>query len=183
LPNYRRYFVPGGTYFFTLVTHERRPILTTELGRSCLRSALEHVQQRYPFELFAIVLLPDHLHCVVMLPSDDARYSLRWQRIKETFTESYLANGGTEGHVSLSRQKQGERGIWQRRFWEHTIRDEDDLSRCVDYIHWNPAKHGLVSAVRDYEWSSFMRFVSTGDYQIDWGSAGPASDLAGAEWD
>jgi len=181
--DYRRYHVPGATYFFTLVTHEHQPILTTELGRKCLHEAFAKVRRRYPFDLFAIVLLPDHLHCVWTLPPGDARYPLRWKRIKEDFTERYLAGGGTEGTVSLSRRKQGERGIWQRRYWEHTVRDEDDLARCVDYVHWNPVKHGLVAAVCNYEWSSFTRFVAAGDYPIDWGSASAAEDFPGAEWD
>jgi len=85
--------------------------------------------------------------------------------------------------VSRSRAKQGERGVWQRRYWEHTVRDEDDLSGCVNYIHWNPVKHGFVTAVRDYQWSSFKQFVAAGDYQIDWGSSGSADALPGAEWD
>ena len=183
MPNYRRNYVPGGTYFFTVVTHERRPILTTDLGRRCLRRAITTAQRRRPFELVAVVLLPDHFHAIWALPPGDSKYPHRWKRIKEAFTTAFLAGGGVEGTRSDSRTKQGERGVWQRRFWEHTVRDEDDLKRCVDYVHWNPVKHGLVSAVKDYRWSSFARFVRAGEYPEDWGMAESPPDLPGAGWD
>src|SRR6476646_7118715 len=97
MPNYRRNYVPGGTYFFTVVTHERRPILTTDIGRKCLRAAIEDEQKQRPFDVVAIVLLPDHLHTIWTLPENDVRYSLRWRRIKQRFTDAYLAEGGAEG--------------------------------------------------------------------------------------
>src|SRR5207248_6564114 len=165
----KRNRTPGGVYFFTVVTHERRPILTTDLGRACLREAFRAEQARAPFDLFAVVLLPDHLHAVWVLPAGDADYSARWGKIKESFPRAYLARGGGEGKMSANRARHRERGVWQHRFWEHTVRDEDDLERCVNYIHWNPVKHGLVARVRDYPWSSFARFVRSGDYDIDWG--------------
>jgi len=170
-------------YFFTVVTHERRPILTTPQGRSCLHSAIEQERCVRPFDLFAIVLLPDHLHCVWALPQNDSNYSTRWRKIKERFTTLYLATGGEEGERSESRTKRSERGIWQRRFWEHTVRDEDDLIRCVDYLHWNPVKHGLVTNVKDYPYSSFHRFVEAGDYELNWGGTGAVEDIPGAEWE
>jgi putative transposase len=182
MPSYRRNYVPGGTYFFTVVTHRRIPILTTLLGRDCFRAAIGAEQSVRPFEAFADVLLPDHLHAVWVLPQDDQDYSTRWRRIKERFTEGYLAGGGQEATRSASRARRSERGVWQRRFWEHTVRDEDDLKRCVDYIHWNPVKHGLVKQVKDYPWSSFHRFVESGDYDPDWGSV-PPEDVPGAEWE
>ena len=183
MSNYRRYRVAGGTYFFTLVTHERRPLFADELGRKCLRDAIHAEQAKRPFELFAIVLLPEHLHCVWNLPSGDDSYSLRWAKIKEEFTRSYLKAGGGEGEASASRQKHRERAVWQRRFWEHTVEDEDDLKRCVDYIHWNPVKHGLVNRVRDWEWSSFHRFVELGEYPLDWGRVNPCEGYDEPEWE
>jgi putative transposase len=135
MPNFRRNFVPGGTYFFTCVTHERRLILTTDLGRQCLREAIDKVRADHPFDLFAIVLLPDHWHSVWVLPPGDDRYPLRWMRIKEEFTERWLAGGGEEAPQSESRAKHRMRGVWQKRYWEHTVKDDRDLECCVDYIH------------------------------------------------
>jgi len=105
------------------------------------------------------------------LPHGDWDYSTRWKRVKAEFTRHWLKAGGTEKSQSTSRTDRGERGIWQRRFFEHTCRDEDDLKRCVDYIHVNPLKHGLVERVRDWPWSSFHRFVRLGEYPANWGNA------------
>ena len=179
---YRRNYVPGGTYFFTVVTHQRRPVLTTDLARRILREVLTAERAERPFEIVAVVLLPDHLHTIWTLPEGDADYPARWASLKEAFTRRYLAAGGSEGPVSAARAARRERGVWQRRFWEHTVRDEDDLKRRVDYIHFNPVKHGLVGRVRDYPWSSFWRFVAGGEYELDWGSVPPA-DVPGAEWE
>jgi putative transposase len=174
---------PGGAYFFTVVTHRRRPVLTTDLGRDCLRCALTAERARAPFDLFAVVLLPDHLHAIWMLPDGDADYSTRWRRIKDRFTRAYLRGGGTEVAVSRNRRRHQERGMWQPRFWEHVVRDEDDLKRCTDYVHWNPVKHGLVERVRDYEWSSFSRFVELWEYDPDWGLGFVCPDIPGSEWE
>jgi putative transposase len=182
MPNYRRYYLPGATYFFTAVTHERRPILTTPFGRQCLRRALSAVRADRPFEIVAVVLLPDHVHTIWALPEGDANYSLRWGLIKERFTRLFLDGGGREGVMSLSRRRRRERAVWQRRFWEHTVRDEDDLKRCADYIHWNPVKHGLVKSVCEYAWSSLHRFVGGGEYDPTWGSADPCPGYDEPEW-
>ena len=169
MPNYRRWYVPGGTYFFTLVTFRRRRILTAELARALLRTAVKEVRSKLPLKVVAWILLPDHLHTVWTLPVGDNDYSQRWQNIKATFTKAYLESGGQEGVRNRSRRRKREAAIWQRRFWEHTVTDEDDLSGCVDYVHWNPVKHGLVRRVRDWPWSTFHRFVAAGHYSIDWG--------------
>jgi putative transposase len=183
MPNYRRNYVPGGTYFFTVVTHRRRPILTSSLARKCLREAIRTVREERPFELIAIILLPDHLHAVWTLPREDDDYSTRWSHLKAEFTRSYLSSGGTEADRSDSRVHQGERGIWQRRFWEHTCEDEADLKRLVDYIHWNPRKHNLVQRIKDYRWSSFHRFVRLGEYDEEWGGTDPCPDWDDPEWE
>lgn len=182
MSDYRRYFVPGGTYFFTCVTYRRKPFLTTDLGRRCLREAFDQVRRSHPFEMVAIVLLPDHWHTVWTLPTGDARYPLRWMRIKEEFTERWLAEGGREINQSASRVKHRLRGIWHKRYWEHTVRDEDDLKRCVDYIHWNPRKHKLVQRVCDWPWSSFHRMVQLGEYAIHWGGTDPTPQWHDPEW-
>jgi putative transposase len=182
MPNYRRNRVAGGTHFFTVVTLRHRPILTTDIARPILHRALAGVQRKRPFAIDAIVLLPDHLHAIWTLPAGESDYSLRWAEVKEAFTRSFLSAGGEDGPVSPSRRKHPERSVWQRRFWEHTVRDEDDFKRCADYVHWNPVKHGLVARVRDYPWSSFHRYVESGEYDLDWGS-GEVADVPGAEWE
>jgi putative transposase len=161
----------GSVFFFTVVTHERRPILTSDLGRRCLREAIAWARKHHPFHITGIVLLPDHLHAVFELPAGDANYSTRWRLIKSRFTTLWRSRNGTEGHVGPSRQRSVERGVWQRRFYEHTCRDEADLQRCVDYIHVNPLKHGLVSRVVDWPWSSFHRSVQDGYYPVEWGNS------------
>jgi putative transposase len=165
MTNYRRAKFCGGYYFFTVVTYRRRRFLVDDLSRTCLRNAWRSVCQNRPFEVVAFCLLPDHLHCVWRLPEGDNDFSQRWMAIKKGFTRRYLKAGGHEPGQSLSREKKRERGIWQRRFWEHQIRDQDDLHRHVDYIHYNPVKHGLARAVEDWPWSTYHRFVREGFYE------------------
>ncbi len=161
MSDYRRYFVAGGTYFFTVVTHHRKPIFTTAPGRQYLGEAIRQIKKDRPFNLVATVLLPDHWHLVMGLPRGDKDYSMRMKRIKEEFTKRWKAN------------KPSVTDVWQPRFWEHTVRDLADLENCVDYIHWNPRKHDLTSRVRDWEYSSFHRFVREGHYPLDWGGVAP----------
>lgn len=164
MTNYRRATFCGGYYFFTVVTYKRRPFLVDDLSRVCLRGAWRSVQRDRPFELVAFCLLPDHFHCVWRLPEGDNDFSQRWMLIKKGFTRRYLKAGGQEFGQSLSRVIKRERGIWQRRFWEHQIRDEEDLHKHVDYIHYNPVKHGLADAVENWPWSTYHRFVRSGFY-------------------
>lgn len=171
MSDYRRYTVPGAVVFFTVVTHERRRFLTDPLATRCLREAFRVVRSRYPFEMPAIVLLPDHLHAIWVLPSGDSNYATRWRYIKREFTVRYLSEGGEEGRRSDSRKLREERGVWQRRFWEHTILDESDFERHADYIHYNPVKHGLAACPGDWPHSSFHRWVRRQDYPSDWGCA------------
>jgi len=169
MTDYRRWYAPGGTFFFTVVTYRRRPFLTDPLARRCLRHAFQVVRSKRPFEIVAIVLLPDHLHALWTLPRGDADYSVRWRRIKEEFTQRYLSEGGLELERTASRRQRNERSVWQRRFWEHAIRDEADLERRFDYIHYNPVKHGLATCPRDWPFSSFHRCVREHHYPADWG--------------
>ncbi len=167
MPDYRRYFAPGGTFFFTLVTLQRRPLFRSPLARRTLREAIRETRRRRAFSMPAVVLLPDHLHCLWTLPEGDADFSTRWRKIKESFTRGYLAAGGSEVAPPGQRRK-GQRGLWQQRFWEHTIRDEDDFGRHMDYIHFNPVKHELVSCAHAWPWSSFHDWVRKGIYDADW---------------
>ncbi|MGZ8532246.1 MAG: REP-associated tyrosine transposase [Candidatus Binatia bacterium] len=162
---YRRNFIPGGSFFFTVNLLDRRSNLLTE-RIDLLRQAFRTVRARHPFTLDAIVIQPDHLHAIWILPPGDAGYATRWRLIKAEFSRSSVA---TEGR-SDSRRRKGERGIWQRRYWEHTLRDDSDYERHCDYIHFNPVKHGYVSSVSEWPYSSFHRFVECGVYPVDWAS-------------
>lgn len=164
MTNYRRAFFPGGSFFFTVSLADRRQSLLTE-HIHLLRGAFRYVHQRHPFSIDAMVVLPDHLHAIWTLPAGDADFATRWYLIKSSFSRGVP---GGEAR-STSRRRKGERGIWQRRYWEHAIQDALDYARHVDYIHYNPVKHGYVAAVRDWPYSSFHRFVRRGELPEDWG--------------
>ncbi len=166
MPDYRRAKIAGGTFFFTVCSNLRRPILTSAPVRNSIRSAFSIVRSEYPFETNAWVLLPDHLHCIWTLPQGDSDYSKRWSKIKRLVTQGNFFSGMVRG---CSRKSRNEGFIWQRRFWEHVIESERDYRIHVDYIHWNPVKHGYVSNVVSWEFSSFHRHVSEGIYDPDWG--------------
>ena len=179
MADWRRVFEPGGTYCFTLVTERRAPIFADERSRAILRRALEATKARWPFEIVAIVLMPDHLHTLWSLPANDSAYPTRIGWIKKEFTKGWLASGGAEQALSASRLRQRRRGVLQRRFWEHAIRSERNLHRHLDYLHYNPVKHGYVGCPRDWPWSSFHRHCRAGVYTEDWGCTGlDFSDLA-----
>jgi len=163
--NYRRNRVAGGTYFFTVTLCDRRAtFLTAHID--ALRQVFRDTRQAKPFQIEAIVVLPDHLHTVWRLPADDSDYAGRWRMIKSRFTRMLAQRG-----VAITRNAKGEYDLWQRRYWEHTIRDDLDLQRHVDYIHYNPVKHGLVKRVADWPYSSFHRYVRQGILQSDWATA------------
>jgi putative transposase len=164
MPNYRRAFIPGGTYFFTVNLPERRSNDLLIRKIDLLRETVRRLRERYPFQIDAWVVLPDHLHCVWTLPSGDSNFSLRWRLIKSGFSQALPR---TE-HRSNVRIAAGERGIWQRHYWEHCIRDDADYQQHVDYVHVNPLKHGHVKKVADWPYSTFHRFVEKGIYPIDW---------------
>jgi len=170
---YRRNFIPGGCFFFTVNLADRRRRLLTE-HVDALRTAFRETHQRHPFTTDAIVVLPDHLHAVWTLPDSDRDFATRWRLIKSTFSRHFAV----DERISASRAAKNERGIWQRRYWEHTIRNEEDLARHIDYVHINPVKHGLVKQVRDWPHSSFHPMVKSGIYPEDW--AGDFSDLGGS---
>ncbi len=160
--NYRRNFTPGGTYFFTVTLRNRHANhLTAHVD--ALRRAFREVRIARPFQIDAIVVLPDHLHTVWRMPPGDADYPGRWRAIKSRFARA-VAEGDRVAH----RNAKGEYDLWQRRYWEHTIRDESDFQRHVDYIHYNPVKPGLVERVADWPHSSFHRYVRHGVVPAGW---------------
>ena len=169
MSHYRRLRSQGGTFFFTVVTYHRRRMLLDALLRLALRSAVSKTRKILPFRNDAWVLLPDHMHCLWTLPASDADYSLRWTLIKQEVTRISREVYGEHHQLSLLRLKRRESSVWQRRFWEHQIRDETDFARHVDYIHWNPVKHGLVARASEWPYSTFHRYVKEGRYSLDWG--------------
>ncbi|MBI5582868.1 MAG: transposase [Deltaproteobacteria bacterium] len=164
---YRRARVAGGTYFFTVVTFQRRQILGVPEKIELLRSVIRKVKQGHPFTIDALVIMPDHIHTLWTLPDGDRDYPVRWNLIKREFSRQCRTESATPS--SPSRQSKGEREIWQRRYWEHQIRDDRDFKQHMDYIHYNPVKHGYVMAPGDWLFSSFNRYAAKGFYSKDWG--------------
>jgi putative transposase len=163
MPNYRRTKIAGGTFFFTVTLADRSSdLLIRHIER--LRRVYHSIQESHPFETIAICILPDHLHAIWSLPRNDADFAVRWNLIKSGFSRGLPA-----ASRSSSKTAKREKGIWQRRYWEHAIRDDTDLARHVDYIHFNPVKHGLVSRVSDWPHSSFQQHVKRGSLPADWG--------------
>ena len=166
---YRRARIPGGTYFFTVNLADRRADYLVRYIDD-LRESLGKVKKAHPFALVALAVMPEHLHAIWRLPDGDLNYSMRWSLIKMGF--SRRLNAGEP--VRLSRKTKRERGIWQRRYWEHQIRDEADLAQHVDYIHYNPVKHGLVARPVDWPYSTLRAYIERGIVAPDWG--GDAAD-------
>ena len=164
---YKRVKITGGTYFFTVNLAHRHGNDLLIRNIPDLREAFRHVRNVHPFGLDAIVVLPDHLHCLWQLPPNDDDFPTRWRLIKARF--SRCIDRGER--ISRSRQRKGERGVWQRRYWEHVIRDEQDYQRHVDYIHFNPVKHGLAQSAKDWPYSSFHAWVKRGAYPVDWAAS------------
>ncbi|HLY44584.1 MAG TPA: transposase [Stellaceae bacterium] len=170
MPDYRRNRISGATYFFTVNLFDRSSaLLVTQI--EALREAVRQVRRRSPFAIDAWVVLPDHMHCLWTLPPDDCDFSGRWRALKKAFSKS-LPDTEPRSPVMIRR---GERGIWQRRYWEHTIRDERDYAAHMDYIHFNPVKHGLVEGSEEWPFSSFRRCVAAQLYPADWLGSDAAS--------
>ena len=155
--DYRRLLQPGGCYFFTVVTHQRQPLLIQTEYIQLLREAFQHIRKKHPFIIDAIVILPDHLHCIWRLPINDSDYATRWRLIKHFVT------------LKMNKKYRSKIKIWQKRFWEHYIRDEKDWKNHMDYIHFNPVKHGYVLSPFEWPYSSFNKVVEMGMYNINWG--------------
>jgi putative transposase len=172
VPNYIRYRHPGGCYFFTVNLLERYSNDLLIQNISLLRESVKRTKEKYPFNIDGWVVLPDHMHCIWTLPDGDDNFPTRWRLIKSHFAK----NLPKEERQSSIQQKRGERGIWQRRYWEHFIRDNNDYHRHLDYLHYNPVKHGYAMRVADWPYSTFHRWVEKGVYSSEWGM-GHADDL------
>jgi putative transposase len=175
---YRRAKTPGGTFFFTVVTYARQPILASIASVAWLREVTRQVKRRHPFRIDAMVVLPDHLHAIWTLPEGDHDFSTRWMLIKSGFCREL----GKQGHPWAGGRPgstKREQAVWQRRFWEHQIRGDQDYAAHVEYIHYNPVKHGLAHAPREWPYSSFHRDVRLGRYPLDWASNGPPRRVPG----
>jgi putative transposase len=167
----RRYIrskTEGATFFFTLTLQDRSARYLVDHVAD-LRACMALVKARHPFDVDAVVVLPEHLHAIWTLPSGDSDYATRWMLLKQSFTRRLQERGALEEVSAASRGRKGERSLWQRRFWEHQIRDEEDLNRHIDYIHFNPVKHGWVLRARDWPYSSLHRFTREGKLPLDWG--------------
>jgi putative transposase len=167
MPEYRRAIIPGGTFFITLVTFNRRRLLNDPANVERLRQAIRDVQSARPCALDAGVVLPDHAHWLITLPDDDSDYSGRIAQIKLRFTQA-LPEELRNSSPNASRARRREAGVWQRRFWEHVVRDEEDRNRLLDYIHYNPVKHGYARCPHAWPHSSFATYVGRKAYDSDW---------------
>ena len=160
--NYRRNIITGGMFFFTVTLQNRRSsLLVTHI--SFLKNAVQKVKNRHPFQLNAYVILPDHFHMIWTLPNGDSDYSTRMQQIKANFSKQIARSGRT-----VHKTRHNEYRLWQRRFWEHTIKDNDDLEQHINYIHYNPIKHRCVEHLKDWPYSSFHHFVQNGRLPENW---------------
>jgi putative transposase len=169
MPDYRRWFVPGGSFFFTVVVNRRKPLFADARAITLLGEKMRACFATWPVTVNAMVLLHDHLHAIWTMPPGDAEYPKRWGWIKKEFTKDWLAQRGGESSITVSQQAEGRRGVWQPRYWEHTLEDEVDFERHFDYIHWNPVKHGYVRCSHEWPHSSFHRYVDRGVYSQSWG--------------
>ena len=177
--HYRRHYSKGASYFFTVVTYGRRKIFNQSEAIVGLRSAFSSEIMRRPFYIEAIVIMPDHIHAIWTLPPEDEDYSIRWRNIKRLFTATIPPE--QRPVVFGSRKNKKEQAIWQRRFWEHRIRDENDFNHHVEYIHYNPVKHGLVARPADWPYSSIHRYIRNQVISPEWGSVLFLPDTLGRE--
>ncbi len=179
MPNYKRYYIKNSYVFITIVTHNRNKILldNVDLLRKCIKGAKE----KYVFDIFAIVILPDHIH-LILKPQIIDEFSLIIGSIKKRFTKA-IEDSFVDKNISISQDKRKEKGVWQRRFYDHVIRDENDLHRHLDYIHYNPVKHGYVEHVKDWAFSSFSKFVELKNYDSNWGSSTDVKHIETMEYD
>jgi putative transposase len=168
--NYRRNLISGGTYFFTANLKDRRSRYLVDYVDQ-LRAAIRFTQTKQPFEILAVVILPEHCHMIWQLPQGDDDYPGRWKGIKSHFTRSITKLG-----APIAKNKKGEYALWQKRYWEHTIKDDTDLQHHIDYIHYNPVKHGLVERAIDWPYSSFHRYVRNGQISEHWGMSDKIED-------
>ena len=179
MSHYRRANRDGGTYFFTLVSYRRQTILCNPPIRTALRNAIKTTQSKHPFTIDAWVLLPDHLHCIWTLPENDSDYAKRWRIIKQKVSRACSQEYKNENWITESKKKHRESTIWQRRYWEHQIRDQEDYNHHIDYIHYNPVKHQLCTSPVHWPYSTLHRYIQKGIYTHDWAAEGNNFDDEG----
>lgn len=182
MSNYKRLFIQNTYVFLVITTNHRRPILIDNID--FLREAFKHTKTIYNFEIFGCVILPDHMHLIIR-PENIEEYPKIIHAIKYSFSKK-LQNGGiviSPYELSNSKLTKGDKGIWQRRYWEHTIKSDEDLYKHLDYIHYNPVKHGVVKSVKDWKYSSFFKFVEMKNYDLDWGSTDQIKHIAALDYD
>lgn len=168
MSQYRRLYIPGGTIFLTIVTYQRQRIFAKSENIALLKNAIAKIRTEKPFEITGAVVLPDHLHFLWTLPANDSNYSYRVSRLKVLFTKSLRGKKYQPQNTSTSRIKHRESDVWQRRFWEHTIKNENEFENFLNYIHYNPIKHGLVSCPHLWQYSSFKTYINKGVYEKNW---------------
>jgi len=168
MPNYKRCCSPGSTWFFTVVTYQRRRFLCDDRVRVALRNAINKTLVKYPFKIDAWVLLPDHFHCILTLPNQDSNFQLRIRLLKRYVTQSCSHFLHMDNISTKSRRKKKESTLWQRRYWEHQIRSDMDFKQHMDYIHYNPVKHGLCQSPIAWSYSTIHRLIKQGVYPEGW---------------
>jgi putative transposase len=176
MSHYRRANKDGCSHFFTVVSYRRQQILCDAYIRKSLRAAIIASQLKHPFTIDAWILLPDHLHCIWTLPRGDADFSKRWSIIKRSVSLDCAEHYKKDKWVTASKKKHRESTIWQRRFWEHRIRDQNDFNRHIDYIHYNPVKHGLCKRPVEWQYSTLHRYIRDGIYPVEWAAQGSNID-------
>ena len=162
---YRRLTTKGACYFFTLNLQNRQQTLLTD-HIDTLRNTINKVKHNHPFKLDALVILPEHLHILITLPRDDNNYAKRIMLIKTSFSRQLPK----EENISKSRKSKRKRGIWQRRYWEHQIRNDEDYENHINYIHYNPVKHGYVNNANEWQYSTIHQYIKQGVITQNWGS-------------
>lgn len=176
---YRRDYTAGATYFFTVVVFRRKPLFADPVRVAQLRAAFQAEMARRPFYIDAMVVMPDHLHAIWTMPPGDSKYSIRWRNIKRSLT--WAIEPENRPTASARRRHKGEQAIWQPRFWEHRLRDDTDDARHIDYIHYNPVKHGYVKRPVDWPHSSIHRYIRQGILSAQWGASIELPDGIGHE--
>lgn len=173
MSHYWRWRKPGAWLFFTVVTYQRQSVFNNEIAWTILRNAIIKTRQTHPFEIFASVLMPNHLHCIWILPPNDDDYPTRWRLIKSRTTHELISAGWSDNSPGKSRSRTGEKTVWQRRYRERVLKNELNVKRHLDYLHYNPVKHGLAKQAAEWPYSSFKKFVELGEYALDWGAEVP----------
>lgn len=179
MPNYKRYYLNNHYIFITVVTYNRNKILIENID--LLKECLKNAKDKFGVEFFGIVIMPDHFH-IIMKSKEAQDFSKIISTVKRSFTQA-IDEDFKDENISASRIKRNEKGVWQRRFYEHIIRDEKDLYNHLDYIHYNPVKHGYVNNIKDWKFSSFHKFVELKNYDINWGSASDIKQIEYLQYD